>query len=129
MKQSPLWCFAFQLCERLHVPHPDYLLEPGGPLSWSQFMDWRARYELQPWGEERADARGAAHTTLGMAPFSKSTRNLPTPMWPYFEAEKASANGWSPYKALERIKAHNAKTEAHKRGQESGRQSGHCGQR
>lgn len=33
--------FAFDLCEKLSFPHPDYLLEL---LDWQQFTDWIIYY-------------------------------------------------------------------------------------
>ena len=89
----------------MRIAHPDYLLEPLGPLTWDQFTDWLARFDDQPWGEERADARGVAHTMIGLAPYSDTSAKLPQGDWPYWESQSDS---WNKKDALARIKAYNA---------------------
>ena len=37
-------------------PHPDFLF---AQLSHSQFLDWKALYGMEPWGEHRDDLRMA----------------------------------------------------------------------
>jgi len=91
-------------------------LQPGGPLTWSQFLDWFARYEQQPWGEARADARGIAHTIIGLSPYSEANAKTPSGDWPYWTQEEEEAAAWDPVAAWERIKAYN---EAHANGESS----------
>lgn len=42
------------MCDRLGLPHPDYLWEV---LTWEQWQDWRARWFACPWGDYRDDLR------------------------------------------------------------------------
>ena len=56
----------FRIALALGFPHPDYLLET---LTWKQLLDWLIYYELEPFGEERADYRigqltAAVHNAL-----------------------------------------------------------------
>ena len=91
------------------MPHPDYLLQPVGPLSWDQFGDWMARYTLEPWGQMRDDARAQAFTLMGLAPYIEGDAEYPSPSWPYFEDKSAASSGWDAREALDRVKAYNAR--------------------
>lgn len=52
----------FRLCLALGYPHPDYLLRM---LTSRQITEWLAYYDLEPWGETRADLRaGIVASTL-----------------------------------------------------------------
>lgn len=48
--------FDFELCRILGILHPDHLFER---LTHRQYIDWQLAYELEPWGEFRADLRMA----------------------------------------------------------------------
>lgn len=42
-------------------------------LSHAEYIEWRAFYGLDPWGEQRADQRAAQLTAAVLAPYSKGT--------------------------------------------------------
>lgn len=70
-------------------PHPRYLLPL---LSLEDLVDWQARYELQPWGEVRADLRNVVLMSYVLAPFQSATApDPPNVVWPYHDAEDAAA--------------------------------------
>jgi hypothetical protein len=73
--------FAFELCERLGCADPDWLLDS---IDWPTFIEWRARYELQPWGEERADLRQMVLIHYLLSPYSSGDQTPPEPLYPYF---------------------------------------------
>lgn len=66
--------------------HPDVLLEQ---LSWEQWVEWRERYEANPWGEEREDLRAAVSIAYGLLPVMPDRDSLPSIVWPYFTEDTA----------------------------------------
>lgn len=46
--------FAFRLCLELGYPHPDVLLSQ---ITSRQFGEWMAYYNVEPFGDNRADLR------------------------------------------------------------------------
>ena len=130
MTESPTWAFAFSLCELLGVAHPDYLLQPAGPLSWDMFRDWAARYAVEPGGEIRRDARAQANTYMMLAPHmeGRSEGDYPSPWWPYFGGAD-DAGGWDERAALERVKRYNAEHGRDGETPKDGRQSSDYRQR
>jgi hypothetical protein len=60
--------FAFRLCLVTREIHPDILL---AKLSHRQFNEWIRYFELEPWGEERADLRMARQVWAQLQPHSK----------------------------------------------------------
>ena len=98
----------FGLCRELGVIHPDVLLDH---LTGEQLTDWLAAYEHAPWGETRADLRGAAHTALAMG-----QRGI-MPTWPYAETldsieaefiQIAEQTGGDPERVRELVRRHRA---------------------
>lgn len=58
-------------------------------MSARQYAEWKAEYELQPWGPGRDDARALFSAVAALAPYRKTSRPLETkPFFPHlFEAE------------------------------------------
>lgn len=56
-------------------------------LTWEQFSEWIAYYELEPWGEGRADERNEVFSRRLVARiFGQSEgETLPNAMYPYVE--------------------------------------------
>jgi hypothetical protein len=53
-------------------------------LSPAEFLEWFARYEMQPWGEHRADLRQIVLLSYLLAPFQgEHSAELPELVWPY----------------------------------------------
>lgn len=67
--------FASILAREFKEPDIDKLLDS---LSWSQFVEWKAIYRLDPFGEKRADYRAAvvAFTVASYAAFTKGKDKL-----------------------------------------------------
>ncbi len=60
-------------------------------LSWDDFVLWRARYELQPWGELRGDMRQSVLLSYLLRPHLKRAPGRPpSVMYPYEHGPKAS---------------------------------------
>jgi hypothetical protein len=53
----------------------------------SLFVWWLRFYELEPWGDQRADQRAAAQAMWNTAPYAASDTELPSLQFPYFENE------------------------------------------
>lgn len=68
--------------------------ELGERMSSAEFAEWQAYYELEPWGEERADLRQAmttsAITNLHMAQTKKPKWVKPEDFMPFTRREKAA---------------------------------------
>jgi hypothetical protein len=56
-------------------------------LTWDEWIDWQAWYQLQPWGEERADLRASVGIAYALAPYMPPGAELPALQWPYYEGE------------------------------------------
>jgi hypothetical protein len=53
-------------------------------LSPEEFLQWFARYEMQPWGERRADLRQLVLLSYLLAPFQgDAAPDMPELVWPY----------------------------------------------
>lgn len=85
-------------------------------MDWDEFRDWQAYYDLEPWGEERADFRQAvavAYANIGWLP---DDAKLPDLLWPYFpEAEQIDFDAVR--QAVEEHTDHWADWERERRGQ------------
>lgn len=82
------------MCLALGVAHPDYLLDE---ISASQYDDWLAFFESEPWGQDREDARQAVLIQHLLRPHLKNpntTSDLPKYQWPYFETDEDKASDW-----------------------------------
>ena len=90
----------FEICARVGVVHPDYLLQPAGPLTWEQMIDWLALYDLQPWGDQRDDLRAFAAANVCIAPYLEKYAKLPDAAWPYWDTPEAV----KPAEALDRMR-------------------------
>tara|TARA_R100000808_G_C2127325_1_gene137313 strand:- start:135 stop:389 length:255 start_codon:yes stop_codon:yes gene_type:complete len=75
------------------------LLQPHGPLSWHQVLDWLALYDEQPWGDQRDDLRAFAAATISIAPHLERNAKLPEPEFPYWDTGTTS-----PADALQRMR-------------------------
>lgn len=73
---------AFRLCLALGYSHPDELLSR---LTLAQYQEWVAFYELEPFGDLRADQRQAAGVLWGISPYLKEHTDLPDLHYPYFD--------------------------------------------
>jgi hypothetical protein len=59
-----------------------------GVLTESQFRGWLEYYDLEPWGEQRADWRQLAYQARWAAMFfGGGNHEPPGGVWPYFHAE------------------------------------------
>lgn len=86
-----MWRVLFEICARVGVVHPDYLLEPGGPLTWEQMLDWVALFNEQPWGDQRDDLRAFAAATVSVAPYMDKNAELPEAAFPYWKQNTFNA--------------------------------------
>ena len=82
------------------IPHPHYLLRL---LTWQEWLEWEARYDANPWGEDRTDLRNVVLLHGILAPWLEGP--LPNFSWPYFEPDVETDGG----AALEAIASHKAK--------------------
>jgi hypothetical protein len=74
------------VCDRLGLPHPDYLWEL---LTWQQWQDWRERWFACPWGDYRDDLRMEFFGLRLMASwFGSEGRDELKPVYPYVEKRK-----------------------------------------
>lgn len=78
------------MCLAIGCPHPDHLLEL---LDLDQWRDWIAYYDIEPWGETRADQRQMALLGWLFSPFGNSPP--PQAEYPYFEHEAFDAEAAS----------------------------------
>ena len=85
LRRETIWPVLFEVCSRVGVVHPDYLLQPAGPLSWNQALDWVALFDLEPWGDKRDDMRTFAAAMVGVSPYLGKGADLPEPCWPYWK--------------------------------------------
>ena len=53
-------------------------------ISWDEWIRWQAYYEIEPWGEERADGRLAVEIAYLLTPYLPTGTELPDLAWPYF---------------------------------------------
>lgn len=67
--------FAFRLCLALGVPHPDYL---GELLSVRQLSEWRAFFDVEPWGFEVEDTRHAMQAFIAARAAGSKSAKLDT---------------------------------------------------
>lgn len=81
------------MCLALGVEHPDYLLPQ---LTWEQWLGWRAYYQTEPWGEERADSRAAANSMWTVA--TQHGGEAPDLLYPYF---RDAGELWRKHQELE----------------------------
>ena len=65
-------------------------------LSRKQIMQWYHLYELEPWGDHRADLRSLVSSRYNLLPHTKkgSSDRLPNFVYPYFEEVKEPVNTW-----------------------------------
>jgi hypothetical protein len=54
-------------------------------VPWEEWCEWRAWYEIEPWGEYRADLRQAAAVSYQLSPYLPSNTELPGLVWPYWD--------------------------------------------
>lgn len=55
-------------------------------IGWQEWIDWLAYWEIEPWGEARADERAAAGICYQLAPYLPKEMDLPQLAYPYFES-------------------------------------------
>ncbi len=60
-------------------------------LTWREWIEWQDFYELEPWGELRADLRQVALAVTLLGAFAGSC-NLPEPTYPYFGRDDFDAD-------------------------------------
>lgn len=53
-----------------------------------QFQEWEAYYDAEPWGEQRADLRGAATIAIWAGMMAGSNKKPPSPFFPYWEEQQ-----------------------------------------
>jgi len=58
-------------------------------MTWDEFLDWRAVYERDPWGECRDDLRSCVPMAMLAAVLTDSTP--PDLTYPYFEDQAETA--------------------------------------
>lgn len=54
-------------------------------VGYDEWLTWCAWYELEPWGESRADLRQSVGIAYHLAPYLAAGAELPAVTWPYFE--------------------------------------------
>ena len=59
-------------------------------LDWDQLLDWQEFYDVDPWGDERADLRSTALAVTVLSGFAGGNR-MPEPTYPYFHADESGA--------------------------------------
>jgi len=114
---------AFRLAIALGVVHPNRLFETAGGdpasavLTWDEFTDWLAYYQVEPWGDERADLRQAVAIAYQNIAWLPDDAELPEIVWPYFpdaeeidfqavrEAIEEHATKWADWERERRLKA------------------------
>lgn len=58
-------------------------------VGYDEWIEWLAWWELEPWGEPRADLRQSVGIAYQLAPYLPAGRELPRLIWPYYdEAEE-----------------------------------------
>lgn len=57
-------------------------------IGWDEWLIWEAWYDLEPWGEWRADLRQSVAIAYQLAPYLPAGRELPAVVWPYYETEE-----------------------------------------
>lgn len=72
---------AFRFCLAHRILHPDFIPRE---LSSVQYREWVQYFELEPWGELRADQRHAAGVLWSISPYLKEHTELPELHYPYF---------------------------------------------
>jgi hypothetical protein len=78
--------FVFRLAGHLRQPVRQLLTL----IDWEELLWWQAYYDLEPWGDERADARLAVGVAYQLAPYLPEGTELPSLAWPYYgDAEEA----------------------------------------
>ena len=75
-----------ELCQVLGCPHPEDLERPPWNLTWRKFEDWLAWWEINPWGQVRADMRAAVPWGIIGALFDP-TAQPPNALFPYWDAQ------------------------------------------
>lgn len=68
-------------------------------MTWEQFLEWAAFYELDPWERQRDDLRMEVFLARLCGILSGETSGLPAPLWPHAPEEEED-----PALALARIK-------------------------
>ena len=81
MIRSPL----LQLAHRLAAAIGCAVRELPERIGWDEWVAWRAWWEIEPWGEPRADLRAAAGVTYQLAPYLPRGAELPRLLWPYWD--------------------------------------------
>ena len=56
-------------------------------LGWDEWIRWLAWWELEPWGEARADLRQAVALSYTLAPYLRRDTELPALTWPYWDQD------------------------------------------
>ena len=54
-------------------------------MTVDEFLDWQAYWELEPWGELRADLRQAAGLAISKAEWLPADAELPEFTYPYWD--------------------------------------------
>lgn len=80
-------------------------------MSWQQLLDWFEFYQLEPFGEERADLRnGIACALLANVNRGRSSKAfVPTDFMPFVEKPRVKpmdAEGWKKFKVMAKAMAH-----------------------
>lgn len=53
-------------------------------IGWDEWLLWRAWYQIEPWGENRADLRQSVGLAYTLAPYLPRGSELPALTWPYY---------------------------------------------